>query len=168
MGQVLPLPRRIPNPNAEQKLQLKEMGIETEQECDDTASGDPPKKDYVTYTLPAGWKMVNNSWREDLPDFFIIDENKMKRVSIRGSWKETYDNDIRLCILKGKDIELFVPRNKPALPSETTAVALMGKALDTIGSDRALSLVIPVTQPLGDNCDSSDSSDDNCSDNDAN
>jgi hypothetical protein len=122
MGQPLPLPEKIPRPNLEsengRKLmnELKQVGITLE---DSTEA-------YVRYTLPEGWKMVDDSWREDLPRFYILDQKDMMHFSIQGSWKGTYDNELTLT--KVPTPAFFQPQNrdKPLIPSETSTGAVLG------------------------------------------
>ncbi len=58
MSQPLPLPKRIPNPSEKQRESMEKCGIKI------TSDGQ-----FVEYTLPNGWEMVDNSWRRDLPQF---------------------------------------------------------------------------------------------------
>jgi len=81
-----PLPERIPRPNTEQLEKLREMGVDVEM-----GKG---KGKYVPYSLPTGWRIEDDSLRMDLPQFQIVDDKNLVRVTISGSWKEIYD-----CIL---------------------------------------------------------------------
>jgi hypothetical protein len=131
MGQLLPLPERIPRPTPNQINELKNLGIEVNIEEKDE-KGNPCM--YVQYTLPVGWKMVDKSWREDLPDYYIVDIESKARVSISGSWKGSYDNKLRLSILKNPII--LKPDEGKLIPSETSNYAMLGKfaeALDPLG-----------------------------------
>src|SRR5947207_1455911 len=124
MGQPLPLPERIPNVHGEQRYKLSAMGIEIV----DTDN------QYVHYKLPVGWKMVDSSWRQDLPDFFIIDDKNMTRVSIHGAWKGTYDNRLELTILEGKHIKLYEsPKDTTVEASQTgNIMGQFAEALDPL------------------------------------
>jgi len=83
---------------------------------------------YVHYKLPIGWKTVDNSWRQDLPEFLIIDNNNMTRVSISGAWKGAYDNHLTLIILEGKQIKLYEsPNDTTVEASQTSNANLMGQ-----------------------------------------
>jgi len=114
MGQTLPLPERIPKPNTKTLTEMKVCGIIVED----------ADEEYVTYTLPKGWKMVDSSWREDLPDFYIIDSSDMKRFCISGSWKGTYDNKLNIRSVKQEKYES--PKSTP-IPSETSGPVLYNK-----------------------------------------
>lgn len=103
-----------------------DLGITVDLEV--KTSGNPPK--YVEYTLPPGWKMVDDSWRADLPDYFIVDENDMKRVSVRGSWKEMYDNHLTISIVQKP--EKLVRKNTPLIPSETDTTAVVCKFAEAL------------------------------------
>lgn len=88
MGQVLPLPERIPPPTQSQAEQLESMGVVV-----------APKEDgYCPYTLPSGWSIKDCSERSDLPIFKIVDQERNIRVVIDGAWKGTYDNDLSMKI----------------------------------------------------------------------
>jgi hypothetical protein len=99
MGQPLPLPERIPKPNDIQILSLLHMGLELDLEND--------SEQFIKYELPIGWRMVDCSEKQDMPDFYIIDHKKMKRISISGSWKGLHDNELILRILKDFQITLY-------------------------------------------------------------
>lgn len=117
MGQPLPLPERIPLPNDERtKIALAEAGVRLHAE--DNAR-------YVKYTLPEGWRLVDDSWRQDLPDYYLLDAENMKRFSIFGSWKGAYDNALRIRVIK--EPKLFKGRNEPMQASETSDIALINK-----------------------------------------
>jgi hypothetical protein len=92
----------------------------------DALQSQPRKCDYVRYTLPQGWRMVDNSFRQDLPEFYIIDADNMKRVSISGAWKGAYDNDLSLHVLKGDSIKAYkAPAEEMIEASETSNGNLM-------------------------------------------
>ena len=76
MGQSLPLPDRIPVPYPRTKEKMEKDGI--------TIISEDGER-YVKYTLPDGWKMVNDSVREDLPSFYIADDKDMTRYCIDGA-----------------------------------------------------------------------------------
>lgn len=108
MGQPLPLPERIPRPNETQLRSLELMGItviEDEMKEDLDKHDKIIKSSYLRYTLPQGWKMVDASWRQEFPDYYIIDGNGMKRVSVGGSWKGIYDNSLSLCVFEDDSIK---------------------------------------------------------------
>jgi hypothetical protein len=89
MGIALPLPDRIPLPNNEQLLLLNEMGINIENN---------ESEQYVKYSLPFEWKMIDSSLTPDLPNFYILDDKYNKRVNIKGTWRGSYDNNLNLYI----------------------------------------------------------------------
>ena len=95
MGQPLPLPEKIPRPTDAQNESLKQMGIIVDLDGQDPDVTPP----YVTYKLPNEWKIVNRSWRNDLPIYYIVDDQNKRRVSICGAWKGTYDNELNMYIL---------------------------------------------------------------------
>ena len=133
MGVPMPLPERIPMPNDEQHLLLKSMGIEIIVPENDTEQ----KQQYVKYKLPEGWKMVDSSWRRDLPDFYIIDDESKKRISIFGSWKGSYDNELRLRILRDDQIELYVPpKDDTVEASETSNQNIIGQFAEAMDSQK--------------------------------
>jgi len=61
MGQPLPLPERIPLPKDSVSQSMIEKGFTFGDKVDIEG------KTFVNYTLPEGWRFVNNSWRQDLP-----------------------------------------------------------------------------------------------------
>jgi hypothetical protein len=130
MGQVLPLPERIPRPNPntdEGKKIIKafnKFGIEFE----DT------QELYITYKLPNGWRTIDDSRREDLPQYYIVDDTNMVQFFIGGSWKGTYDNNL---YMEQVDFPYtFESKNKtaPLIPSETSNTVVMGKMCEAIDS----------------------------------
>ena len=124
MGQPLPLPERIPRPNETMLKSMQQSNIQVN--MSDESS-------YVTYTLPSGWNIVNASWRQDLPNWHIIDEHNIIQYSISGAWKETYDNDIKL--YNGSKTK-YVEKTTPQIPSETSTVAILGNICDALHSSK--------------------------------
>ena len=114
MGQNLPLPEQIPVPNPELANCMTKSGIKLHQ------TGDT----YIKYDLPGMWQMVNDSSREDLPRFHIIDADGNIRYTISGAWKGTYDNELR--IHKGSE-KKFMPKDDEIIPSETSGAAMAAK-----------------------------------------
>jgi hypothetical protein len=87
MGQALPLPERIPRPNEEQSIQLRKKGIV----C---LLADPCQ--YVTYTLPQGWQMLDRGQSVEKPHFVVVDTNYAIHLSIWGELvlaRETIGDD---------------------------------------------------------------------------
>lgn len=109
MGQPMPLPERIPMPNANLLKKMNEFGFIINNDG----------QHYVRYSVPGGWSLKNHSWREDLPDYYFVDRNNMARISITGSWKETYDNQLSIHIID--EPFSYEPRKEKVIPSETTA-----------------------------------------------
>lgn len=99
MGQSLPLPEKIPYPKAEVRSMMETDGIKL--------LGDA---EYVAYTLPPYWKMRDVSTRQDLPDYYIVDEDNYGRYHIHGAWKGTYDN--KLYIQHVKEKRLIEPNHE--------------------------------------------------------
>ena len=123
-GKPLPLPRRIPRPSNAVSEKLQSCNI---------IVNDNPKSEYLTYTLPDGWKMVDDSWREDLPEFRIIDHQEMIHFTISGAWKGTYDNKIEIYTVETPT--KYMKRYEKIIPSETKGEVLVGKILDAVISN---------------------------------
>lgn len=123
MGQTLftplPLPNEIPRPDEKMAAIMKESGIVING-IDNEESGD-----YLTYDLPCGWKMVDASYRQDIPIFHIVDANDMIKFTVSGQWKGTYDN--RLRIRQEKEPTKYVPREEDIIPSKTSGIATIVK-----------------------------------------
>jgi len=123
---ISPLPESIPKPNQQQTIQLEAMGIKTISTIYDL---------YVKYKLPPGWKMVDSSWRRDMPNFHIVDDNNMKRVTISGVWKEAYNNKIELYVLE-EPRPYKKPKDKMIENSaitSATVMGLVGEMIDPLG-----------------------------------
>ena len=88
--QTFPLPSRIPAPTSGQRAKLNEMGITIGDEFEG----------YVLYTMPEGWEMKNNTVREDMPKFVMVDSNDNIRVEVSGVWKGNDDNKLWLMFEK--------------------------------------------------------------------
>lgn len=88
MGQPLPLPERIPVPIGKTRQKMLDAGIILND--DDKVDG------YITYELPEGWKLVNDSHRSDLPNFNMVDPQGQTRFTVAGAWKGTYDNELNI------------------------------------------------------------------------
>lgn len=122
MGQVLPLPEKIPRPNSEQTTQLSKYGISV-------VSADD-KQRYVEVVLPEIYIMHNNSFQEDIPDWYILRKGTNKACAqIYGAWKGTYDNELKLYVYdEEKTIKI---RETAPEPSETNEKALLQQAAET-------------------------------------
>ena len=93
MGQPLPLPQRIPAPDDYTCKLMIEKGFTIGDAID------IEHKSFVTYTMPEGWKFINNSWRQDLPQWEFVCPDGLVHFSVNGAWKGSYDNDITLSAL---------------------------------------------------------------------
>ncbi len=123
MGQPLPLPERIPMPNDNLLEEMNSLGFTVNN------NGKP----YVTYTMPTTWHLHNHSWRQDLPEYYFVDENNMARFCISGSWKETYDNELSITMVK-EPFE-YKPRTEKVIPNnETSTSAIIGKFVEVMDS----------------------------------
>lgn len=122
MGQPLPLPEKIPVPSKQDKQSMLDKGF-TFGEIEKTQYGD-----FVTYSMPEKWKFVNNSWREDLPNWeFVAPDNKVY-FSVNGSWKGTYDNELYLISLQ--EPREFEPiKEKSTIPHDTMGFTPIFEAL---------------------------------------
>jgi hypothetical protein len=117
MGQMMPLPSRIPEPTTKQLAKLTEMGVTIGEK----------NEGYVRYTMPSGWKMVDQSWREDLPNFAMVDTDGNIRVTINGSWKGTYDNELHMRIASAP-FDKYEPKDEePIMASETSESVMIAK-----------------------------------------
>lgn len=129
MGQVCPLPERIPKPYGKELKKMQHHGITVNLTSGKVIAG----VEYVTYELPEGWSMKDDSWRADLPEWYIVDQDSRIHFRISGSWKETYDNHLSIKAMDGS--KKYKPKADEPIPSETTADALLGKALDVAGDN---------------------------------
>lgn len=126
MGQTLPLPQRIPVPTEEQQKQLQEHGIKVNLE------GLEADQKFVAYELPSTHYMHDDSWREDLPEFYIVRKNtKFACAKIHGSWKVSYDNRLRLEVFDEEREVKLRANDVPVIPSDSSAAALFEKAVAT-------------------------------------
>jgi hypothetical protein len=115
MGQPLPLPTKIPVPSSNVISELGDMGITIEDS----------QQTYSAYRMPDGWKMVDRSWRQDLPKFSMVDTDNNIRVTISGAWKETYDNDITLRVQHAPFEKFVHDPSAKIIPSETSVGAII-------------------------------------------
>lgn len=120
MGQLLSLPQKIPSPNQECREEMIKNGFQF-------SYGDEGK-DFISYQLPKGWKIVNHSWTQDLPEWYFLDSENMKRFIIFGSPKETYDSKLKINIIKNP--EIYQTRETEALHCETSVSNLLTKAIE--------------------------------------
>jgi hypothetical protein len=123
MGQPLPLPKRIPFPPTKQvKDALLKEGVILE--LDDEGA------EFVQYKLPAEWSMVDNSAREDMPEFHIVDNHNMIHFTISGIWKESYDNHIQIYHVTPPT--KLQKKTQPMIPSETSSRVMLSKFAEAI------------------------------------
>lgn len=121
MGQVLPLPERIPTPTVEQEQQLKALGFEF------GTTRDVPNASYIELILAPGYRWHDNSWRADLPVWYILNAQNLAVACVQGAWKGAYDNKLNLFVYEEpKQIEF---RNTVPISSETSPAALLGEAV---------------------------------------
>lgn len=106
MGQPMPLPERVPVPLPSQVETLTSMGIQF---------GDL-NDEFTSMKLPDNWSFINDSHREDLPRWSIVDAAGMIRARVSGAWKGMYDNKLHFVLCEGN--EKHVPRAEPTEPSE--------------------------------------------------
>lgn len=128
----LPLPQRIPKPTNETKEALNSCGIQVNDESD---------QEYVTYSLPGGWRTVDNSFMAEYPEFYIVDNNNMVKFKIYGSWKGNYENYLRILTID-KPYE-FKPRQEKIIPSRTDTAAVMGTFLQAIDEEHRPPVSVP-------------------------
>jgi hypothetical protein len=88
MGQPLPLPERIPLPHEHERKSMIEKGFTFGEKKEIEG------KWFTNYTLPDGWRFVDNSRRHDLPHWVFVGSDNMVYYAVCGAWKGTYDNDI--------------------------------------------------------------------------
>lgn len=146
MGQICPLPERIPLPDNKTLEDMKKHGIIIDSKYEKIIDG----QSYVNYTLPKGWKLVNDSDRECVINQYIVDSENMIQYTIYGTWKGTYDNSLE--IEKIHQPRKFVKQNYQVRPSETSGTALLAKALDTVGDNiEGQNIVLQTASVLVDN-----------------
>lgn len=119
MGQALPLPERIPIPDQTQRVSLEAMGF---------TFGNTPIEGYLPIAFPSGYHWHNNSWREDLPEWYILNSENLAVVCVEGSWKGSYDNKLELYVYDTPTVVKF--NRTPPIPSQTSKEALIEKAID--------------------------------------
>lgn len=109
MGQSLPLPERIPQPDKDVLASMTQKGFKIQD------------GEYAFYTMPEGWKFVDHSQRQILPCWYFVNPEGLACYSVRGTWKETYDNYIGI-----EEIDepfLYTPREEAPIPNNETSVA---------------------------------------------
>ncbi len=118
MGNQLPLPTRIPyNENVMEKMKKDGFDIIGNSE-------------FVEYKMPSGWSLIDKSERRDIPKWYFCDENGMSRYEIYGVWKETYDNEIKICrVSEPKKIER---KDTLPLPCETSTIKLLSQLAESM------------------------------------
>lgn len=111
----LPLPERIPVPEDDVLKAMQDVGVKL------YINGEP----YIQYSLPAGWKTVDDSVEEDHPDFTIVDDNGQSRFQIYGSWKGNYENWLRCVHIHPPKEYKSKSAGKPLVASSTSSGAVM-------------------------------------------
>ena len=92
MGQVLcPFPKMIPVPTGDLLHVMNECGIKIHGKV---YKFDACDQEFIEYTLPPNWTIVNKSFRGDILNHYFVDENGINRFYISGVWKGFYDNEI--------------------------------------------------------------------------
>ena len=81
--------------------------------------------EFIIYICPFGWKMINVYHKQDLHQYFIIDENNTKRIGILGNWRAVYHREFGLTILESEKIELLDKTNTTQV--NVTNINLMGE-----------------------------------------
>ncbi len=122
MGQIeaMPLPARIPVPTSQQKLRLEEMGIEIVDSVENNR--------YVSYLMPKGWRMIDNSEREDTPLFFMVDNENMIRVTVWGNWKGDYNSKLWISIPNTDSLKKYTqPKTAEMTANENSLSTRIGK-----------------------------------------
>lgn len=127
MGVSLPLPERGPACESDSDLEhaLTQAGVKFGPRSDEDGM--------CEYTLPSGWKMMDKSFRQDMPEWFMVDENGFTRARIMGTWKGTYDNRLRIVECP---MEAFESPTSPAIPSETDGPAVAARIANALVAGR--------------------------------
>lgn len=87
--------------------------------------------EFIIYICPLGWKMINVYHKQDLHQYFIIDENNIKKIGIHGNWRAAYHREFGLTILESEKIELFDKTNTTQV--NVTNINLMGEFVKPYG-----------------------------------
>lgn len=129
MGNSLPLPAKVPVPTPQQATQLLKYNI--------TVDAPVAEQKYGKINLPPQFKMHDNSYRADIPIWYIIQTDTRAAVaSIRGTWKETYDNKLKLEVY---DVPTLVTlRDETPEPCETSPQALASAVIKESNGDPAV------------------------------
>lgn len=128
MGQPFPLPTRIPFPSQDIYSKMVDLGFQFgDSYCQ-------KKQHLISYTLPSGWQLLDNSYRADIPEWYFVDTDNMCRFAITGSWKGTYDNELYISYINSP--YPYVPRNTLPIPSETDGPQIISKIMDTCAQKR--------------------------------
>jgi len=119
MGQVFPLPERIPNPRKNKRKKMEAMGFVFKES----------EAEYVEYEAPKEWRLIDQTLRRDQPDWVFVDEKNLVRITICGSWKGDYDNKLSMSIVK--DPYLFVPKENDHKDTKNEGQSGASIAIDT-------------------------------------
>lgn len=103
MGQPLPLPKKIPVPDDDTRKLLYEKGFVLNEWGH--IHGSSGETGFITYEMPHGWKLINQTLETD--DIFMRvifefrDENDIVQFIVSGIWSEKFNADyLRLSIEK--------------------------------------------------------------------
>ncbi len=118
MGQSLPPPQRAPTPTLKQRAQLSTYGF-TFVDSEDV------NKCYIAMTCPKDYKWVNNSWRSDLPEWYVLNADGRAVLGVSVSWKESYDIKLYLDVyVEPKTVNL---RSGSPAPCETSVTNILAE-----------------------------------------
>lgn len=100
MGQVFPLPQKIPTPTLEQRAYLMVNGILVE-----SVPGQP----YQTVKLPTEYEMRENTKIYNAPEWFILRKGTdMACAKISGNWERAQNLNLHLQVYRPEQqVELF-------------------------------------------------------------
>ena len=88
MNEPCPLPNRIPMPNTDLLKIMNKFGFVINND----------HEPYVTYSMPQGWSLRNDSVRNNLR-YNFVDENYMVRIRIIGKWNFFHNNYLIIYLL---------------------------------------------------------------------
>jgi len=118
-----PLPERIPRPTEKQQKKLLEYGVTF-----DLVDEDEKNYLYWKVVLPDSLELHDDSWRSDLPHWYILKKNtNIAYASIYGAWKGLYDNELEMRVYdKEETVEL---RNEKPEKVESAAENMLSNAV---------------------------------------
>lgn len=142
-SQPLPLPLRVPIPTSQILNELKQVGVILNNDAISVSSRSTYKSNgqYVTYSLPTGWQMVNDSEREDIPWYYLLDQEKKKRFRIQGQWKG-YDSDYLMWFIE-ENPKVYTRTSNTMEQSQTSDHALTLKLMEHLDPLKRSSFPLP-------------------------